>query len=234
MEAGSDDRIKKRHVYDLVAERITEEIASGALSPGDVLPVEKELTERYGVGRSSIREALRRLESQRVICPNGRGGYLVGSRGAAVGRSLEIMLLLGHANLDELTELREIIETRAARLAAERRGDDDLLALHAALRKMEEAVDSPRDQKLDADLGFHLAVANATKNSAVIAVSQGIRDVLRSALRATFWSSEEAIEQHRAIAEAIADGDGEAAEAAMKAHLSWIGTILEHERPPVV
>lgn len=98
---------------------------------------------------------------------------------------------------------------------------------------MEEASDAPRDQKLDADLGFHLAVATATKNSAVIAVSQGIRDVLRSALRASFWSSEEAIEQHRAIAEAIADGDGEAAEAAMKAHLSWIGTILEHERRPV-
>lgn len=222
--------IEKRNVYELVAERLMEEIASGALLPGDVLPTEKELTERYGVGRSSVREALRKLESQRVIRPTGRGAYTVGSRGDALGKSLQMMLMLGHANLEELTEFREILEVRSAGLAAIRRDDQALVGLHGALREMEMALEGSREEMLAADLKFHVAIANATGNGAIAAVSQGLRSALHSALANTYWSSADAIDQHREIAQAIADGDAGRAEQAMRRHLSWIQSILEHEK----
>src|SRR2546430_4260383 len=71
--------IERRKTYELVAERLTEEISSRALSPGDLLPPERELVASFGVGRSSVREALRMLESRGLIASRGNGAFAVAS-----------------------------------------------------------------------------------------------------------------------------------------------------------
>ncbi len=222
-------KIQKRNVYQLVADRLLEDLASSGLAVGDSIPTERELTVRYGVGRSSVREAIRKLESHGVIRSTGQGGYVLGARDSAIGESFQMLLQLGHANLREITELREMLEVPAAGAAAVRRTPADLSEMQRAIDAMVQAADGSREDVLTADLAFHGAIAEATKNGAIAAASRGIRMALQEALRSNYWSSEMAVVQHQAIGEAIAQGNSEAAEAAMREHLEWIKIILPEE-----
>jgi DNA-binding FadR family transcriptional regulator len=226
-------KIQRQNVYQLVADQLLEDLASSGLAVGDQIPTERELTVRYGVGRSSVREAMRKLESHGVIRPTGQGGYVLGTQDAAIGESFQLLLQLGHASLAEITELREVLEVPAARAAAERRTPENLADMQRAIDAMELAADESREDVLTADLAFHVAIAEATNNGAIAAAARGIRHALQEALRSNYWSSDVAVAQHRAIGEAIAQGDPAAAGTAMQEHLDWIKTILPQEERAV-
>lgn len=220
--------IARRKTYELVAERLVDMIGQGALRSGDALATERELTERFAVGRSSVREALRMLESQGVIRAAGSSSFVVAEAMNPLNSSLRMLFALDErTGIHDLFELRRILECEAAALAAERKMPEDLAEMDAATEEMAAALaDSGlADGFIDADLRFHLALAGATGNRLVLHSMHAVRDVLRRALLTVYripQSPENAVGEHRKIREAIAAGDAVRARDEMRAHLDRV------------
>jgi GntR family transcriptional regulator, transcriptional repressor for pyruvate dehydrogenase complex len=215
--------IERQKVYALIAENLLAQIAGRRLRPGDVLPPERELTQRYQAGRSSVREALRMLESKGLIESVGNGSFAVANFRNPLNNSLKLLLSLDEANMREIYELRRILEVEAAALAAERRSRADLEEMDVAIADMAAGLEADRaDVYIDADLRFHLAIAKASGNRLVLHSMHALRDLLRRALMSIYLipsSPERSLEQHRLIRSAIAAQDTERARAEMRAHL---------------
>jgi GntR family transcriptional regulator, transcriptional repressor for pyruvate dehydrogenase complex len=225
--------IERRKVYEQIAEQLLGQIGSRRLRPGDALPSERELTESFSVGRSSIREALRMLESQGVIVAANGGAFVVADVVNPLNSSLRLLFTLDEqTGMHDLFELRRILDCEAAALAAERRGETHLAEMEAAIAEMETALaDGTRgDGFIDADLRFHLAVAEATGNRLLLHSMHAVRDVVRRALMTVFVipnSPESAVVEHRAVRAAIASGDADRARREMRAHLARVETDVE-------
>jgi len=244
--------LDRRKVYEQVAEQLLAQIGARHLVSGDPLPSERELTESFGVGRSSIREALRMLESQGVITSANGGTFVVAEAANPLNSSLQLVFALhGDTSVHDLFELRRIIDCEAAAiaaerhtpehvaaldaatdemaaaLAAERRTDEQLAALDEAIDEMEQTLEANgRDQRfVDADLRFHLTIAEATGNRLLVYSMQAARDVVRRALEQVVnvpRSPESAIVEHRAVREAIAASNPDWARNAMREHLERV------------
>jgi GntR family transcriptional repressor for pyruvate dehydrogenase complex len=224
--------VARRKVYEQVAEQLLGQIGARRLKPGDVLPPERELTESFGVGRSSIREALRMLESQGVISALNGGSFVVADAASPLNSSLRLMFTLDDkAGIHDLFELRRILEVEAAALAAQRHGTGHLEEMDAAIEEMAVSLtDNVGERFIDADLHFHLAVAEATGNRLVLHSMQAVRDVVRRALMTVFvipQSPESAVVEHRAIRAAIASGDPARARQEMTNHLVRVEADVE-------
>lgn len=217
--------ISRPNIYQLVADRLIEEIADRGLGDGDPVPTERELSERFGVGRSSVREGLRMLESHGVIRLSGRGGYVVGSRQRVMAQAFAMLLHLGAVTPIELHDLRRPIEMEVAGQAALRRTGDDLAALRAAVAEMRASADDT-SAALEADLAFHFALARASHNGALIAAITGIREVLRGLIRERVVDIDTAIAQHEEILARIEARDGEGARDSVARHMTWISETL--------
>lgn len=231
--ATSYQPVERRRVYAQIAEQLLAQIGSRRLRPGDALPPERELTQTFQVGRSSIREALRMLESQGVIAPASGGAFVVADAANPLETSLRLLFTLDEqAGMHDLFELRRIIECEAAALAAERHRDEHLDEMDAAIAEMDASLaESARgDTFIEADVRFHLAVAEATGNRLVLHSMHAVRDVLRRALITVFHipqSPESAVVEHRAIRAAVAAGDAGRASAEMRAHLSRVQSDVQ-------
>lgn len=222
--------IERRNVYELVAERLLDRINERRLRPGDTLPTERKLTEAYRVGRSSVREALRMLQSAGVITPAGKGTFVVAEYATPLNHSLHLLLTLDEANLLELFEVRKILEGETAALAALRRGAEDLARMRQAIEQMVAGL-SGQDRYIEADLQFHLTIAASTRNRIALRMMQAIRGLLQRALASIYQipgSPQRSIEQHRVILEAIARGDGDGARRAMLEHLLRVERDIQH------
>jgi GntR family transcriptional repressor for pyruvate dehydrogenase complex len=224
--------VARRKVYEQVAEQLLGQIGARRLKPGDVLPPERELTESFGVGRSSIREALRMLESQGVISAVSGGSFVVADAASPLNSSLRLMFTLDdRSGIHHLFELRRILEVEAAALAAARHGAAHLEEMDVAIEEMAASlVDHGGSRFIDADLRFHLAVAEATGNRLVLHSMQAVRDVVRRALMTVFvipHSPESAVVEHRAIRAAIASGDPARARQEMTDHLVRVEADVE-------
>lgn len=220
-----------------VAEHIRGLVRRGELSPGDRLPPERELAESLGVARVSLREALKQLQD---------AGYLTVRRGKHGGTFVTALsqplaewrreMIDQAGELDDLTTMRVAVETHAALLAATQRTREDLEAMENAIRVQAEAKN--RAEFRSADALFHDAVAKA-------AGSRRLEAAIRHA-RSEFFSPadmlphpepvEEDQRQHRAIYEAIRDGDSQGASAAMRDHIentrAEIRRILDQDDLP--
>lgn len=221
--------VARQRTYELVADRLVAAIGEGSLRPGDPIPTERELMEGFRVGRSSVREALRMLESQGVIRVSG-GSFVVAEAMNPLNSSLRLMVALDErTGLADLFELRLILECEAASLAAKRRTQADLAEMDAAIAEMEESLGLADGERfIDADLRFHLAVAAATENRLVLHSMHAVRDLLRRALMTVYTipkSPDRAVVEHRAIREEIEAGDRGQARRAMNQHL----TRVEHD-----
>ena len=221
-------RIAKQKTYELVADRLVELISARSLQAGDQLPTERELTETFGVGRSSIREALRMLESQGVIRPGSGGAFAVAEASNPLESSLQLVFALDdRTGIHDLFELRRILDCEAAALAAERRSPADLAEMGAAIEAMDGALSvGGRDEAfVQADIRFHLAVAEATGNRLIVYSMQAAREIVRRALLSIVHvprSPESAVLEHRAVYEAIETANPDWARTAMRDHLERV------------
>ncbi len=219
-----DSPIERRKVYAQIAERLLAQIGEGHLRPGDPLPTERQLTQSFHVGRSSVREALRILESKGVIKSVDGGAFVVADAGNPLHHSLDLLLTLQGANLRELFEVRKILEGESAALAALRRGESDLEAMAHAIDEMDDGLRS-QERYIDADLRFHLTIAAATRNRMTLHMMQAIRTPLQHALGSIYYipgSPQRSIAQHRQILQAIRSGDPVAARQCMREHLARV------------
>ncbi|MGI9667741.1 MAG: FadR/GntR family transcriptional regulator [Acidimicrobiia bacterium] len=230
----STKEIPNGPAYQQVAADIREMIVSGELSPGDRLPIEADLAERYDVSRSTIREALRVVSSQDLVTTSRgvSGGTFVKQQGTSnVTDTLEVglgLLAAGDAvTVDELLEVREILEIPATRIAA-RRITPELL------RELELTLE-PRDADgFDHHRRFHETLMRATGNRLLELVTRPIFEVLRTRFlrdgaSTGFWGGVH--EDHSAIVDAIRAGDEDAAANAQLEHLRTLRTTyLEIDR----
>jgi GntR family transcriptional repressor for pyruvate dehydrogenase complex len=221
------DPIARRKTYELVAERLVALIGDRSFQPGDPVPTERELTASFHVGRSSVREALRMLESQGVIRSVNGGAFIVADAAQPLNSSLRLLLTLDESTrLHDVIELRSILECEAAALAAERHRPEHLKEMDRAIVEMTKGLEEPEgDAFIDADLRFHLAVAEATGNRVLLHSMHAVRDVIRRMLMTVFnlpGSAARAVEEHHAIRAAIAAGEVARARDEMRAHLSRV------------
>lgn len=211
---------------DTVACGIEQWISAEGLAPGTQLPSEKALCDRFGVSRAVIREAISRLKAEGCVRTHqGLGAFVA----AAPGQGSFRLLAEPATSPDEAAdvfELRYLVETDSAALAARRRGEEDLARLRAALEEMEAALAEGQDAGAGDD-AFHVAIAAATGNPQLARFVDFMgRQFSHS--RAPTWNAEgyrsgraaQAQEEHRRLFAAIAAGDAAAARAAAEAHLA--------------
>jgi GntR family transcriptional repressor for pyruvate dehydrogenase complex len=212
-------------LYEQVVERLREYVRVAELKAGDRLPPERDLADRLGVSRTSVRQAIVALEVQGLVeVRHGGGTYLVRDRLDA--ERLEAMLDR-RRRLPDVLDARDALETKLAALAAVRRTDADLGQIDAALEGMADAIGGG-GLGIDEDQQFHGAVTVAA-HSALLAdfmaeISLSIAESRRESLRQPGRPAQ-SLAQHREVAEAIRRGDADAAAQAMHEHVTSVGRV---------
>ena len=210
------DPIRVNSVVDLAYERIRDLVLSGELAPGARLG-QVELAERFGISRTPVREALRRLAGEGLVDPLSNRGFRVADLGLeAVLRRLEV---------------RTILEPGIARLAAERRSERDVEQLNGSISREERARNGIAAH--DASRDFHVALARATDNEELVRVLESLwlvevgRRLLWRRSAASDWQQDD-VREHREIAAAVAEGRADDAGRLMADHVS---SALRHWEP---
>lgn len=238
---GRVDRI--RPAYAQVAEQLRALVLRGDLTPGDRLPNESQMAEQFGVSRTTVREAIRVLSSQGLLKTergvNG-GTFVSAADPEQVIDLLEIGLnvLAGNEGLSvyELLEIREMLEIPGARLAAERRTDDDLATLERLHEIEERAIDADFEQRYAAHTEFHLAIVRAAQNRMLFVLLDPLFKVLESFAREVhgFAPLQTGVAtDHESVLDAIRAQDPETAASIMREHLDHLRlayTITSGER----
>ena len=216
--------------YELVAGRLREQILEGVLEEGRRLPKETVLADDFGVSRATIREALRLVAAQGLIrtAKGAGGGSFVtvpsaGHLSESLRSGIDLLTTADDLTLEELIEVRELLEVPAARLAARRRSDEDLLMLEAAIP--DRPLHLPTQEQFVYNRDFHSCVIAACGNTLLSIAAQPVFVVLqthlsRSKLGRSWHRSIN--DHHRGIAAAIEGGDEDGAAEQMHDHLVWL------------
>ncbi|MEW1960094.1 FadR/GntR family transcriptional regulator [Kineococcus sp. NPDC059986] len=217
-----------------VARQMTTLIADGTFAPGSRLPPERQLAESLGVGRSAVREALAALEILGLVSVRpGSGTYVRDSMSELLPTTLSWGLMLSAAHTAQLSEVRGALEVQAAVQAAERIDDTGLEQLRTHLAAM-EASTGDLQAFIEADAAFHRQVAAAAGNDVMDDLLQTVRSLLRVWVDRGLRSQEQAetaCREHRAVYDAVAARDADAAGRAMGAHMRTAGDRVEHTEP---
>ena len=232
----SDDKITSNKIYEQVATRIKQQIVDGKYQPGEKLPSTRELSERYEVGRSTVREALSALKAMGLVeTHQGEGSYVRTMNASDMSMPDLASLLMDRETVIELIEARKALEVANAAIAAERRTEADLHQFEAILESMRENLGNEEEGER-ADMQFHLTLAEATHNSIMARLLATISNQMETAIRETrrlqMYANKSVSAQlwreHQEIFEAIRDQDAHAAQERMKQHLFHVERVLIH------
>ena len=226
--AGGLEPIEKVNLVEEVAERITAYIVYHGLSAGDRLPAERELSARFRVGRSTIREAIKTLRAVGVVETAGRRIVVGGGRPEGLGKSLAWGILISDRMANEAIEARRVLEVALARMAAQRATDGEIAEMGQLLEVMRNAA-QPVDY-LEADLRFHTAIARAARNNVLLGVTATLQELDRAWMQRNIEVEGEPVTysyaEHEAIHRALCARDPIAAAQAVDAHLRAAGERL--------
>lgn len=237
--------IKPTRISDTVVEQIEEMILTGALRPGEKLPPERELAEQLGISRPTLREAIVILESKGLLESRRRGGTVVlDISEAGISDPLLELVRSRPGMVFHVLELRDALEMTAAFHAASRATPEERSAISAKHRELEAVYADPEcDHETEAriDFEFHLSIAEASHNLALIHVMRGLMEVLRSdiaynldKLREEPRKYDQIQSQHAEICDAVVSGDPERARAAARQHLAFVyDTLTENSEAPL-
>jgi GntR family transcriptional regulator, transcriptional repressor for pyruvate dehydrogenase complex len=210
---------------DSVSDAIAAALFDGRIGPGEPLPPEGEIAREFGVSKPIAREALRQLTAAGLVfTQQGKVARAKALNGESLERIYGYAVRSSLPRLREANEMRRVIETGIARLAAQRRDRPGMAAMQRALQEMQSGLGDP-SAFTEADILFHVGLAMATGNSMIRVQMEGMRSVQREvselfSRRAnrtkTDWQA--TIERHRALYEAIEAGDGALAEQCIANH----------------
>ncbi len=221
--------IKKTRVYEEIVAKIKDMIEKGRFKSGDQLPVERELAEMFRVSRSSVREALRTLESKGFLeSRQGNGTYIASQPVESLVSPMASVIFTEKDGQRELFEMRRLIEPQLAYLAAERATPDDIQTLEKILALQETEI-ARGESATDVDKNFHYILAKASKNKFMIRITDNIMDLLvesRDKYLQVEGRPEKSVYRHRQVLEAIKAGDPESAMKLMRDHLMDIESSL--------
>lgn len=215
--------IKKESPSDKIIKQIRDLIASGHLKPGDRLPSERSLAERLNVSRAYLRMAIQKLEFYGILKTLPQSGTIVAGIGlVALEGLITDVLDLEESDFTSLVETRVILETSAAKLAAERRTEEDILELKKAIDAYEKKLKG-NEIAVEEDLMFHLKIAEASKNNVLKSLMLIITpDIVKNNIKYNVCNEQtefKAFQEHQKILECIIKQDGEAASLMMQEHL---------------
>ncbi len=217
--------IARSPLYEQVVERLREFIDAQQMQPGDRLMSERDLAERLGVSRTSVRQGLTALRVLGLVeIKHGDGVYLLRSPRDVIP-SLASEIVGSEVDHPMIWEVREAIEVQAARLAARRRSAADLKAMHAALELKETAV-AGGDDRIQEDRPFHRAIVDAAGNPLLRQMTEQLADVIDRTSEASLTLAGRppvSLEAHRAILTAIEVQDEAAAAESMRQHVMTSG-----------
>jgi len=227
--------IKPTRVSDFIIEQIKAQIFSGTLKPGDKLPAERELVNQLKVSRPSVREALLKLEAQGLIeSKQGGGTFILDALGPTITNPLANLVKDNPEALSDIMECRHGLEELAASYAAARANESDMNNLRIRFQAL-EAAHQKRDPLLEAkaDAAFHMAIADASHNMALIHLTQSLFDLLGDTVLDNWQkisTREESYQgihrQHGEILQAILSRDSDLARGCAHAHLAFIERCL--------
>lgn len=226
----------RKSLVEAVAEDLLERILEGEVGPHEALPPEAEIARESDVSRLTVREALKALQAQNIVYVRRGLGTYVNPPDAWTG--LEAILkaasrgATSHQVALRLLEVRRMVETGSAELAAVHVTPEDLAAMETAVRDLERAHEAQDlDEVTRADMAFHDAVLRASGNPFVPVLLAQLSQLLYAERRATSAFPEvqrHAIEHHRLVLEAIGTRDPETARKAMEAHIDQTYADYEH------
>jgi GntR family transcriptional regulator, transcriptional repressor for pyruvate dehydrogenase complex len=238
--------LRTSRLYEQIVQQIEESVLNGSLKPGDQLPAERDLAQRLGVSRTAVREAVKALREKGLVeAYSGRGTFITDGTSHAARQSFDLMVKIGQPEgSPHLTELRLILEPGIAALAASRAGEEHLAAMREAVTVMDRAQRNP-EVYIEADLDFHLALAEAAANPLILSLIDSIVGLLRQQRMKIFnveGGPQRGQVHHKHILEAIERRDAETARFAMRAHLEQVsqdskvtaGGKSSSKHPPVL
>lgn len=233
-------KITPEKLSGAVTRQIETLILRGILRPGERLPGERELSERLGVSRPSLREAIAELQEKGLLTARaGAGIYVADVLGNAFSEALISLFAAHDEAVDDYIAFRRDMEALAAERAARLASDTDLKVIASVLERMEvaHAKRDPEDEsRIDAE--FHLSIFEASHNVIMLHMMRSMYQLLREGV---FYNRQimfrqrtrraELLNQHRAINDALQARDPEAARAAVEAHLDFVAAaVAEHRR----
>jgi len=228
LAAGAMRPVNRNSLSDEIVEQLTGLISRGVLKPGERLPSEKELCLRFGVGRTTIREALRSMAVMGIL--NGRvgeGTFVSVDGQKYLEKTLQWGLLIDPKSVTDLVETRLMLESQTAYAAAARATVENLQEIEEALEGMRRSSDRP-DEYLEHYLRFHLAIARATQNSILFKLLTMTRGYLQTWIRESLSKpssrkmrarAHSSVREHERILLALRKREPEEARQAMTDHI---------------
>jgi len=218
--------VKTSRLYEQIVQQVEESILKGQLKPGDQLPAERDLAESFGVSRTAVREAVKALREKGLVeAYTGRGTFVTNGTSQAIRQSLNLIIKISQQEGSlYLAELRRILEPEIAALAVPRIEEQLLTTMREAVAAMDRSLHD-RESYIEADLDFHLALAEAADNPLILALIDSIVGLLREQRSRIFdvnGGPERGQFHHKRILKAVERRDAEAARKAMWDHLQQV------------
>ena len=218
--------VKTSRLYEQIVKQVEESILSGQLKPGDQLPAERDLAQSFGVSRTAVREAVKTLTEKGLVeAFSGRGTFVTNGTSQAIRQSLDLMIRISQQEGSaHLAELRLVLEPEIAGLAASRIDGQLLGTMKETVAIMERNLHD-REAYIEADLDFHLALAEAAGNPLILSLLDSIVGLLREQRSRIFdveGGPERGQYHHKRILAAVEQRDPEAARGAMREHLQQV------------
>lgn len=230
--------IKSKRTTEIILEQIKDLIIDGQLVPGDRFLTEAELTERFQVSRTSVREALAALSLTGILeIRQGEGIFVKSASPNSVIEPLSFIFLLEKDQLQNILEVRKALEVEAVGLAAERRDEEDLVRLKSLVEQMKKDLPEAKHSE-QLDLEFHLTLARASKNPLINRLMNTVQEIMGQTLQVTraLWMAATAgtalrlFEEHRDIYNAVQSQDSEKARSLTYEHLRKVELELAKYR----
>jgi GntR family transcriptional regulator, transcriptional repressor for pyruvate dehydrogenase complex len=222
------EAIRRSKVYEEVARQIQNHIFEH-LKPGDVLPPERELAQKFGVSRSSVRDAIRSLELIGLLEPQqGRGTVVCEPSGNAVMGSLSALIRQKRKLVKELLDVRKLVEPALARRAAPHVSDSQIAELEQLLERQSSKVRNG-ELAIEEDNEFHYLIALAADNAVLLQIVDVLMDTLHETREKSLQTGGRPLKSlagHQRILAALQRRDPAASEKAMRQHLEEIEAIV--------
>lgn len=228
--------IKPSKISDAIADQLRELIRSGALKPGERLPSERELVDQLGVSRPSVREALLKMEARGLVTSRQGGGtFVCDVLAPSIVNPLADLMRGSPEAISDVLECRHGLEELAASYAALRATASDREIIHEKFQALAEAnAAGDLERSAAADAEFHMAIAEASHNFALVHITRSLFDLLSTQMQSNWErllmdpeSCAQIHDQHQYIFEAIISTDPDMARNAAHTHLSYIGRRLK-------
>ncbi len=225
--------VEKKKAFEHIVKQIRTLIEEGKLKRGDQLPSERELTETFKVSRTTVREAIRTLESMKLLqSRQGNGTYVLASSEEALVQPLAAALFHEKDDILDIFYIRKSIEPYLAQLAAQNATPREIEEMEKVMQQQAEAVERG-ENIIESDSAFHSLLARAAKNRVMERLLLALVDLLEQT-RVEYLHDDErtkkSLQGHQRVFSAIKNGDCAAARKSMLRHLEDVEKILFHKK----